>query len=114
LLAATAVPLSSGAQAKAEQSQPTFRTGVDVVRLDVSVLDKKRRPVPNLTADFTVMEEGEPRSLLAFSAIDLPDAPTHGARWTGPSETCCPRGICRWLSVSHRLACRAAETQSWR
>jgi VWFA-related protein len=82
LLAAPVAPLSSGARSKAEQSQPTFRTGVDVVRLDVSVLDSKRRPVRNLTAaDFTVLEDGEPRSILAFSAIDVPDAPDHAVAW---------------------------------
>jgi hypothetical protein len=29
---------------------PTFRTGVDAVQLDVSVLDRQRRPVRGLTA----------------------------------------------------------------
>ena len=42
---------------------PTFRTGVDAVQLDVSVLDKDRRPVRGLTAaDFTVLEDGKPTS----------------------------------------------------
>lgn len=82
LLAAPVAPVSSDARPKAGQSQPTFRTGVDVVRLDVSVLDSKRRPVRNLTAaDFTVLEEGEPRSILAFSAIDVPDGPAHAVAW---------------------------------
>ena len=41
---------------------PTFRTGVDAVQLDVSVLDKDRRPVRGLTAaDFTVLENSKPR-----------------------------------------------------
>ena len=47
-----------------------------MVRLDVSVLDKDRRPVRNLTAaDFTVLEEGEPRPIVAFSAVDVPNTP---------------------------------------
>jgi hypothetical protein len=38
--------------------QPTFRTGVDVVQVDVSVLDKDRRPLRGLTqADFTISRE---------------------------------------------------------
>ncbi len=54
----------------------TFRTGVDAVQLDVSVLDAERRPVRGLTgADFTVLENDKPRRLLAFSAIDLPPIP---------------------------------------
>jgi hypothetical protein len=58
VLAASAVISASvlGAQAPVPQSQlPTFRTGVDVVELDVTVLDKDRHPVPGLTAaDFTI------------------------------------------------------------
>lgn len=55
---------------------PTFRTGVDAVQLDVSVLDKERRPVRGLTAaDFTVLEDGRPRTIVAFSAIELPPPP---------------------------------------
>ena len=39
--------------------QATFRTGVDVVQLDVSVLDKDRKPIRALTAsDFTILEDG--------------------------------------------------------
>jgi VWFA-related protein len=55
---------------------PTFRTGIDAVQLDVSVLDKERRPVRGLTAaDFTVLEDGKPRRIVAFSAIELPSPP---------------------------------------
>ena len=67
---------------------PTFRTGVDAVQLDVSVLDKERRPVRGLTAaDFTVLEDGKPRQIVAFSAIELPPpqaAPPSGAESVSP------------------------------
>ena len=54
----------------------TFRTGIDAVQLDVSVLDAQRRPVRGLTAaDFTVLEDGRPRRLVAFSAVELPPIP---------------------------------------
>jgi VWFA-related protein len=45
---------------------------VDVVQVDVSVLDKERKPVRGLTAaDFTILEDGKPRSIVAFSPVDL-------------------------------------------
>ncbi len=43
-------------------------------RLDVSVLDRDRRPVRGLLpADFTILEDGQPQSIAGFDAIDLPD-----------------------------------------
>ena len=66
-----------------QQAQPAFRTGVDLVQVDVSVLDRDRQPVQGLTAaDFTVREDGKVRPVEAFSAIELParPAPT-GAPW---------------------------------
>ena len=55
---------------------PTFRTAVDAVQLDVTVLDKERRPVRGLSAaDFTVLEDGKPRQIVAFSPVELPALP---------------------------------------
>jgi hypothetical protein len=55
--------------------QPAFRAGVDVVSLDVTVLDRNRRPVRGLTAaDFTVLEGGRPRPIVAFAEVALPQA----------------------------------------
>jgi VWFA-related protein len=51
--------------------QPTFKAGVQLVRLDVSVLDDKRQPVRGLEAsDFTVLEDGQPRPIRSFQAVD--------------------------------------------
>ena len=72
-----------GAGQSAPPQQPTFRTGVDLVQVDVSVLDKNRQPVQGLTAaDFTVREDGKVRAVVAFSAVDLPARPVQqGAPW---------------------------------
>ena len=62
--------------------QITFQSGVDVVQVDVSVLDKDRRPVRGLTkADFTILEDGKPRPIVAFAPVDLAqtDVSTAGA-----------------------------------
>ena len=72
LLATTLVP---SAQTPQRQPAPTFRAGIDVVQLDVSVLDKNRRPIKGLTAaDFTVLENGKPQPIVAFDEVDIPDA----------------------------------------
>jgi VWFA-related protein len=62
--------------------QQIFRTGVDLVRLDVSVLDRNRQPVHGLRAeDFTVLEDGKPQPVVAFAAVDIPSPPPVAAGW---------------------------------
>jgi VWFA-related protein len=65
-----------------QAERPQFRSGVDLVHLDVSVLDKDRRPVRGLTAaDFQIYEEGRPQAISAFSAVDLPDPEPPTTPW---------------------------------
>ena len=53
--------------------QTTFRTGVDVIQVDVSVLDRDRNPVTGLTAaDFTIRVDGKPVSIAAFTPVTIP------------------------------------------
>jgi VWFA-related protein len=87
-----AVFVCVSAQQPAPTAQlPTFRTGVDAIQLDVSVLDKDRKPVRGLTAaDFTVLEDGRPREIVAFSAVELPllpDAAPAGVETVAPDVT---------------------------
>jgi len=58
------------AQAQNAAPQATFRGGTDLVQVDVSVLDGKRHTVRGLTAaDFTILEDGEPRDIKSFEAV---------------------------------------------
>ena len=64
------------------QPQATFRAGVDLVDVEVSVLDRYRLPVRGLTAeDFTVLEEGKARPVAAFTPVDLPMREHRSAAW---------------------------------
>jgi VWFA-related protein len=62
--------------------QATFRTGVDLIQVDVSVLDPDRRPVRGLgAADFTLLEDGHPRPIVSFTAVDVPAPVAPPAAW---------------------------------
>jgi VWFA-related protein len=63
---------AAGAFQTGQQAPPIFRSGIDVVQLDVSVLDKQRRPVRGLTSeDFTVVEDGKPQRIVAVSEVTM-------------------------------------------
>jgi VWFA-related protein len=84
--AAAALLAVSTTGAHQEQPQrPIFRSSVDLVHLDVSVLDADRRPVRGLgPADFIVLEDGKPQRIAVFNAVDIPDAEPEpaAAAWT--------------------------------
>jgi len=66
----------------AQQQAPVFRSRIDLVELDASVLDKDRRPVRGLTkADFTVFEDGKPQEIAVFEAINVPDPEPSPVEW---------------------------------
>jgi VWFA-related protein len=87
LAAATGSLLLTGAALAQQTPQapvpaPQFRSGVDLVPLDISVLDRNRRPVRGLTpADFTVFENGKPQEIAMFKAVDIPDPEPPSAPW---------------------------------
>lgn len=61
---------------------PRFRSAVDLVHLDVSVLDRDRRPVRGLTpADFTILEDGVAQKIAVFTAVEVPPAAAPAAAW---------------------------------
>lgn len=68
--------------AQSQAVPPQFRAGIEIVRLDVSVLDRNRQPIRGLTpADFTILENGKPQPVVAFSAIDMADTVDTSSGW---------------------------------
>jgi VWFA-related protein len=54
------------------QNEAQFRTGVELIQLDVVVLDGNRQPVRGLTAaDFTVLDNGAATRIRAFTPVEL-------------------------------------------
>jgi len=81
-LATTSIVCVAVAAIAARQQVPRFKSGVEIVELDVSAVDKDGRSVRGLTApDFTVFEDGDPQTLVQFTAVDIPDPPAVTAPW---------------------------------
>jgi len=60
----------------------TFRSGVDLVRIDVTVLDRNHKPIRGLTsADFTIKENGRPQRIVALTEVDVSEADPTPAAW---------------------------------
>jgi VWFA-related protein len=72
--------VSTYGQQAAEQEQPrppTFRTGTNLVRVDVSVMDKDGKPVRTLTADdFELRENGALQSISSIKLVEATGQPT--------------------------------------
>ena len=76
------------AQQPAQPSQPVFRAGINFVRVDVIVDDKKGQNVGDLTqSDFEVLEDGKPQHIETFKLVKLdggavpsPDGPPRAIR----------------------------------
>ena len=65
--------LPAGAQPPPGAEQPTFKSGVDLVRFDVRVVDDSGRPIKDLQSDeIEVYEEGKLLPLVLFQRITEP------------------------------------------
>jgi VWFA-related protein len=68
-------PLPAGQQ----PPPPVIRSGAEIVRVDVSVIDSKGQPVPTLTADdFEIREDGVPQTIQSFKFVSVNGRPDEG------------------------------------
>jgi len=59
----------TGSLAAAQEQSPTFRTGVELMNLSVTVTDKRGRSVTDLTEnDFQIFEDKQPQQIVNFSS----------------------------------------------
>ena len=92
------LPATSAAQAPAspprtsQDATPTFRSGVQYVDVDVTVVDRKGRPVRGLGRDdFEIYEDGVRQVLDSFRQVDIPLPPRPAAnaaspKWQAPKD----------------------------
>ena len=74
-VAVTLALLFIGSTAGLPAQLPLFQSRTDLVMIDVSVLDRERRPVRGLTAgDFVVLEEGKIKPIIALAEANLPSS----------------------------------------
>ena len=73
LFIVAALCISGAAPATAQTSAPTFKSGADLVRFDVSVADAAGRPITDLRQDeIEVQEGGHRRPVVLFQRIVEP------------------------------------------
>jgi VWFA-related protein len=71
----------------AAQAVPQFRTGVELVQIDVTVLDNQRRPLTGLTAsDFIVLDDGVETPIRAFTPVELARPLAAPPVWAGDAS----------------------------
>ena len=91
LLAVGIAPLAAQSQSgqtdQPAAQGPTFRTGVDVVAVDVSVVDGNGKPVEDLLApDFVVKIDGQPRRVVSADQVRI-DVEAAKREASNPFET---------------------------
>jgi VWFA-related protein len=94
LLAVVSAPVVTG------QSPQTFRSGVNLILVDVTVRDGRGQPVRNLQAsDFEILENGKPQTIVTFAQEDI----------TTPAETMAASGtLTRLVEAKTGVAVRVA------
>jgi len=78
--AIAAVALQAQEPPQPPPQPPTFRAESNLVRVDVTVVDRQGDPVTNLTSDdFTVEEDGDPQTVESFKFVSTDGQPPPGA-----------------------------------
>ena len=73
--AALVAPLLLSAQPAPQSGQPSFRTAIDIVSLNVTVTDSTGRYITDLEEkDFEIFEDGVKQELILFNRTNLPVA----------------------------------------
>jgi VWFA-related protein len=94
LLAALVLGLAGLSLTAQQRPTPEFPADVRLIRLDVSVVDKRGRPVHGLLpSDFEVKEDGRAMPVSYFEAIGLPLAPGPDAAASTEATAAVPRRI---------------------
>ncbi|MGH9629280.1 MAG: VWA domain-containing protein [Bryobacteraceae bacterium] len=71
----SSLPTNGQAPRSAVPDAPQFRGSVELVEVPVSVSDRNRRPVTDLSVeDFDVLERGRPQTVSMFEKISIPSA----------------------------------------
>ena len=79
LLGAASLVFAQGSGQESNAQQPTFRTGVNLVRVDVTVTGKDGAPLTDLAPeDFDVREDGISQPIQTFQFIQLTGEPAPG------------------------------------
>jgi VWFA-related protein len=99
-----ATPAAEQAQAADGPETPTFKAGVDFVRVDVIVTDKNGHPVVDLKPeDFVVTEDGKPQTVSSFKLVRVEDTayttPARPIRTTFDEESEAQRDDVRLFAI---------------
>ena len=72
VVVALCAPVPGGAQEPPQAQGPTFRTGIDLVRVDVSVTGRDETAIADLRAsDFEIREDGVPQAVQTLQFVRL-------------------------------------------
>lgn len=72
-------PAQAEGQPAGDAQDPTFRGGINFVRVDVIVTDGRAQPITDLTeSDFEVLEDGKPQKIEQFRLIKVDGNPAPG------------------------------------